>query len=137
MIDSEENNLIYKITVFIKTGTIQAQGSGFKKFQSRDFPILKHIIDKFTGSVSTNDNLFTVDTSEQCMDDDPTLLKTIYSKSDLPLATKPDDTQLKIVTKRDIQSKEKKTTHAIANQNSAFQNFQDVCHFQNGCQNTA
>jgi hypothetical protein len=47
------------------------------------------------------------------MDDDPTLLKTIYSKNDLPLATKPDITQPKIVTKRDIQSKEKKTTHVI------------------------
>lgn len=60
--------------------------------------------------MGTNDNLFTVDTSEQCMDDDPTLLKTIYSKNDLPLATKPDITQPEIVTKRDIQSKEKKTT---------------------------
>jgi hypothetical protein len=50
------------------------------------------------------------------MDDDPTLLKTIYSKNDLPLATKPDVTQPNIVTKRDIQSKEKKTTHAISNQ---------------------
>lgn len=119
VIDSEENNLIYKITVFIKTGTIQAQGSGFKKFQSRDFPILKHIIDKFTGLVSTNDSLLTVDTSEQCMDDDPTLLKTTYSKSHLPLSTNPDDTQPKIVTKKDIQFKEKKTTHAISNQKSS------------------
>ena len=58
--------------------------------------------------MGTNDNLFTVNTSEQCMDDDPTLLKTIYSKNDLPLATKPDVTQPNIVTKRDIQSKEKK-----------------------------
>ena len=69
--------------------------------------------------MGTSDNLFTVDTSEQCMDDDPTLLKTIYSKNDLPLATKPDITQPKIVTKRDIQSKEKKTTHAISNQKTS------------------
>jgi hypothetical protein len=38
------------------------------------------------------------------MDDDHTLLKTINSKNDLPLATKPDITQPKSVTKRDIQS---------------------------------
>jgi len=44
--DITDNSLIYKVTFFLNTGLIQAQGRSYDKFASQDFIILKYLTDK-------------------------------------------------------------------------------------------
>lgn len=46
--DCNTKTLLYKITFFVKTGTIQAQGNNKDLFVNKHFPILKSIVSKIT-----------------------------------------------------------------------------------------
>lgn len=47
------NDLQFKITIFLKTGTIQAQGRNFEQFEKSDFPILINIVNQTSVETST------------------------------------------------------------------------------------
>lgn len=47
------NDLQFKITIFLKTGTIQAQGRNLEQFEKSDFPILINIVNQTSVETST------------------------------------------------------------------------------------
>jgi hypothetical protein len=50
-----DNPLLFRVTVYMKTGTIQAQGNEHDTFRTRDFPMLEKIVKKMNPSDVNND----------------------------------------------------------------------------------
>ncbi|XP_071176547.1 putative leucine-rich repeat-containing protein DDB_G0290503 [Mytilus edulis] len=118
------NPLLYKITLFVRTGFIQAQGNHFEKFAKEDFPQLIHIMGTLTDETSQKQII--TDTTP------PTDANNngIYTKLKTPISTKNQHTETeqvdtKITVTDEIQRLETSVTHKISqmldNQNSNFQ----------------
>lgn len=49
----DQNSLMYKLTFFVKTGFLQAQGNHFDIFVKRDFPLLLQVVQSLVGPLDS------------------------------------------------------------------------------------